>query len=614
MKPRYLLLLLIAIGYIGGNFVVDRWGKTLYYGDSNGYYLHVVSFFVNQDVGDYDKTITTLRQVNPDSSDPREDVYGIRLTDKGRRYIKYTVGVPLMEAPFFLLAHAYTKLTSQYPADGWSKPYLLAVGFAIIFYVLLGFYLLIGILQRYFSSQITTLVVLSLAFATNLFFHATYVTMAHGFLFFDYCLLLYLTIRFYETPSTLRALGLGAMVGLITLTRVPEIVSALIPLLWGVTSMETLRERLRFIGANLKYVVAAPVGFLLGFSLQFAYWYYVSGHLIFNPYEGEGFNFLKPNILRGWFDFANGWLIYTPIMAFSLLGWPLLRRYCRAPQLAILAFVGLHAYIHYSYYAWTYFPGLGSRPMVETYPLLAFGLAASYQYCSERKWLRWLPVTALVLFTALNLFQTWQMRQGIIWSERGNRAFYLETFATLTPTLNSHRAYESNELQPDEADITLVKPLVQQGFEDTTLFATVTDVTHSGNYALYDTREFLPWKAELNLSDMQPRDWLKVGVSAYIREADRLHERDKAAVLVVEIVDENGKKKKWKCILIAPFIGNKEHHIWPTGEVNMWDEASFYVRLPRGLQPNWRANVFVWNAPGQKMILDDLYVELYWDR
>jgi hypothetical protein len=108
VKPRYLLLLLIAIGYIGGNFVVDRWGKTLYYGDSNGYYLHVVSFFVNQDVGDYDKTITTLRQVNPDSSDPREDVYGIRLTDKGRRYIKYTVGVPLMEAPFFLLAHACT--------------------------------------------------------------------------------------------------------------------------------------------------------------------------------------------------------------------------------------------------------------------------------------------------------------------------------------------------------------------------------------------------------------------------------------------------------------------------------------------------------------------------
>jgi hypothetical protein len=36
--------------------------STLYYGDPNGYYLHVVSFFVNQDVGDYDQTITSLQR------------------------------------------------------------------------------------------------------------------------------------------------------------------------------------------------------------------------------------------------------------------------------------------------------------------------------------------------------------------------------------------------------------------------------------------------------------------------------------------------------------------------------------------------------------------------
>ena len=150
MKQRNLLLLLIAIVYISGNFILNRWEKTLYYGDSNGYYLHVVSLFVNQDVGDYDKTITTLQEKNPDSGDPREDKYGIRLTEKGKRYIKYTLGVPLMETPFFLVAHAFAKASPKYEANGWSRPYLFVIGFAIIFYVLIGFYLLMKVMEKYF--------------------------------------------------------------------------------------------------------------------------------------------------------------------------------------------------------------------------------------------------------------------------------------------------------------------------------------------------------------------------------------------------------------------------------------------------------------------------------
>jgi len=226
-------------------------------------------------VGKYDKTIRTLRSVIPSSLDPGKGNYGIRSTEKGKKYIKYTLGVGVMETPFFLAAHAYAKLSNAYKADGWSLPYHFAIGFSIMFYVLIGFHLLIGILERYFTKTITALVVLAIAFATNLFYHATYVTMAHGFLFFDYCLLIYLTIRFYDTPNLQKALGIGAVIGLITLTRVPEVISVLIPLLWGVYNIRTLKERALFVTKYPKYLLAF-LSFLIVFSIQFVYWYYVS--------------------------------------------------------------------------------------------------------------------------------------------------------------------------------------------------------------------------------------------------------------------------------------------------------------------------------------------------
>lgn len=613
MKNRLLLLLFIAVVYVGGNIVLDRWPTTLYYGDSNSYYLHVVSFFVNQDVGDYDKTITSLRKINPASADPREDIYGIRLTDKGRRYIKYTLGVPVMEAPFFWLAHAYTKLSGKYEANGWTKPYLLVMSFAIICYVLIGFYLLIGVLERYFSPAITALTVLAIAFATNLFFHSTYTTMSHGFLFFDYCLLLYLTTRFYDAPTTAKAFAIGALVGLITLTRVPEVVSAFIPLLWGVYDKATLRKRWQLIKDNGAFVIVAPIGFLLVFSLQLCYWYYVSGELFFNPYQGEGFDFSNPRIHRGWFDYQNGWLIYTPIMLFSLIGWWWLRKYCRTPQLAIFVFVGLHVYIHYSYYAWTYFPGLGQRPMVETYPLLSFGLASFFLVCSNSRWWRWFPLAAILFFTWLNMFQTWQMKEGIIWSERSNKAFFWETFGTLTPSLNSLRSYECAAFQPQETDLSLKEVLLEENFEDTSRFVTATDFKRSGEYSLYDAQEFPFITDTIPLNGMSGGDWIKAGVHAFIQGKDHTYNRDLSALITIELYDESGNRYRERRLRISPFIGNDDYSIWSAGEYGRWGEASFYLKLPSKTNDQWKMLVKIYNPHGQLINLDDFYVEHYVD-
>ncbi len=609
MKQRHLLLVIIAVTYLAGNFILERWTFDLYYGDPNGYYLHVVSFFVNQDVGDYDETITSLREVNPASADPREDKYGIRLTDKGRRYIKYTLGVPLMETPFFLLAHAYASLSNTVEANGWTKPYLFAIGLSTIFYVLIGFYFLILVLEKHFNRNVTALVVLSIAFATNLFFHATYTTMAHAFLFFDYCILIYLSDRFYEKPDWKKALGIGVMVGLITLTRVPEIISVLIPLLWGVVKVNDLRDRISFFIKQYKLLIVASLGFLFLFSIQFVYWYYVSGQLVFNPYQGEGFNFLKPHIYKGWFDFANGWLVYTPIMGFSIIGLFYLRKYAPASFFPILLFVFLHAYIHYSYYVWTYFPGFGQRPMVETYPLLAFSLAALYQVMLKKKWLKVLLLIALFCFTLLNLFQTWQMKEGVIWTERGNTAFYMATFGRLNPTLNSLRAFDSKVIQPDSSEIVFVKNIIDEGFEDSLQYTTSSEIKWEGQSSFFSQEDMVWIKKGEALPEDVAQGWLGISTQVYMRGSDKIWGRHQCLSLIVIIYNEDNIKRKESHIVPSSHIGNKDFNIWTTGETDQWGQASFFMKMPHVVRKGWTIDIMILNTYGQKLFLDDLRVD-----
>lgn len=611
MNQRKLILLILGIVYLIGHFLIGNWKGRLYGGDSNGYYLHVVSFFVNQDVGDYDQSLASLKEHHPKAINPKDDKFGIRLTEKGRYYIKYTVGVGLMETPFFLLAHAYASLSDIYKADGWSKPYMLLVNLSVVFYTLLGFYFLILILEKFFPISIISYTVLAIGLATNIFYQATFATMAHPFLFFNFCLLIYLTIQFYDLPSKLKAFGIGAVIGLIALTRVPEVVAVFVPLLWGVYNPTTLKNRISFFWGQWNYLLLAVIGFILLFSPQIFYWYYVSGHLFFNPYQGEGFNFLKPNIYNGWFHFKNGWLIYTPIMTFSLVGWGLLRRYCKEAQLAVFSFVFLNAWVHYSYYIWNYFPGLGSRPMVETYPLLAFGLAAFFCYCQEKRWLKYLPIPLILFFSWLNLFQTWQLKKGIIWTQHSSPAFYWETFGTLSPTRASLIAYDSKEFQPDSSRLTFLKTIAFEDFEDTTQFEVSQMYQYSGQFSLFDPSKFPNCTAEFKLKryDIRARDWLYVGIKSYRARTDAGLHRNHLELLAVELYDETNRKVKWTHVKFPRHVGNPTNSIWYPGAIDKWGEGGFFIRIPWSANPDWRVNVYIMNPHDKRIYLDDFHIE-----
>ena len=613
LKFRFTILSLITFCYIAAFFAFDNWKLTMNNGDSSGYYMHLVSSIVNQDVGDYNQTIDDYLSNYPKAKDPREDKFGIRKTDKGKAYIKYTLGVAVMELPAMIIAHSIAMVSDKHKADGWSLPYTLVINFSKIIYIILGFFFLTKVLQSYFDNVIVGFTILSIAFATNLFYHGIFLSLAHSFLFFDFCLLIYLSKHFYENPSKKKALGIGLLVGLITLTRVPEVIGLLIPLLWGVTNIESAKSRFNFLKNNYAYLLIAGLGLILVFSPQIFYWHYVSGQFFFNPYQGEDFNFLKPQIFKGWFNFRNGWLIYTPIMFFSLIGLFFLKK--KAPEALIptIVFTLLIAWIHYSYYVWNYYPGMGSRPMIECYPVLAFALAAFFNQLFKREKLKWLAPFIFLFFTALNIFQTWQMKQGIIYTQNGNAAFYMETFCNTQSSLTALQCYDANRAQPKISELEFIDTLLFNDFEKAGTQFPNRNIKYSGDQSVSNNIAHILAETTIDISStkLEAYDWVYVGIKAYRKLEDQVWKRETLEELFCEIIDENGKRVKSSKIKIAAHLGNKKFSIFHTGTPDLWDEAGFYFRISNKLKDGWQLKIFVRNLNQHKLYLDDLVLLHY---
>lgn len=611
-KP-FLVLPLIAGLYVLAFLAMNRWPSLPYGGDAWGYYAHLPAQLLYGDAGDYSKTIAATAAHDPNFVDPRIDMYGVRPTPTGKLAIKYPLGVAILEAPFFGIAHGWARWSGgQYPADGFSRPYTLLAGLGGIFYAVLGLFFLWRLLARYFPPVTVLALVLLVAGATNLFYFGAYNNiMSHAFLFCLHAALLYATACFWDRPGWAGAVATGAIVGMIAITRTQEVIAAAIPVLWGIDGWAAIRQRWRFFGQHAGWLAAAALAFGLALSPQLWYWKYVSGRWVYFSYQGETFDFRHPHIWGGLTDFHNGWLIYTPVMVFALLGIWRLKRAVPAAWWPFWVFFPLHVLITYSWWCWTYINGFGSRPMVETYALLALPLGAFWQWAVEKPWKQGLNWCLLVFFAWLNVFQTWQLKEGIMWSQDANRAYYRYIFGTLHPGANALIAWDAGEMQPN-GPLARVRTLLHLDYEDAANPLAVREPVHAGGFALSPAEEFSGGgEVATDSLDLRPGDWLRVAVYGYMRGADKVWNRDQLAWLSLQFRDAAGKAIKTRGIRITSKIGNPNHSIWETGDTDRWGEAAFFVKVPRQYRPGGKVLAYIWNPQRQKILVDDLTLELW---
>ena len=344
----------------------------------------------------------------------------------GNQVLKMTMGNSLLWTPFFLAAHGYTHV-SEYQSDGYSLPYSIAIFIAGLFYLAVGLIFLKKTLKFYFSDLTIALVLIILVFGTNLLHYAVIEPgMSHVYSFCLFNIYLFVTIKWNITPSWSNSIKLGLLTGLIILVRPSNIIVVLVPLLWGVTGIESFKAKLLFFIKNKFRIIYAAVVALLVFCLQIIYWKSVTGEMFYYSYGDEGFFFLHPHILDGLLSYRKGWLIYTPVMLFALFGFWYLKKQIPASFVPVLVFLIINIYLVFGWWCWWYGGSFGARAMVESYAFLSLPLAAIIQKISEKR--RIVSGIFIIIFGFLvwvNLFQMRQYRISLLhWDSMSKKAYW----------------------------------------------------------------------------------------------------------------------------------------------------------------------------------------------
>ena len=351
--------------------------------DVSGYYWYLPSIFIYNDLKHQVFKDSILKKYNPTS------------------YDEFQQGMAVMYLPFFTAAHLVAGALG-YPRDGFSPPYQFAIQFGGFLICILGLFYLRKLLLFFYEDKIVAIALLLLVAGSNYLNYAAIDNgMSHCWLFTVYVFLLLNTHYFYQSFKLKYAVRIGLLIGLATLTRPTDIISCLIPLLWGMNSIapSAIGKQLALFAKNYKALLVTAICAAIVIAIQPVYWKYASGHWLVYSYNDQHLYFRSPSIMNYTFSYRSGWLTYCPMMALAFIGiLPFIKN--GTNKVAIIAFFLINYYVVCSWSIWWY----GGRAMVQSYPILVFPVAELVRWSSGRKIMSWL-LAAVSL--ALIYFNIW---------------------------------------------------------------------------------------------------------------------------------------------------------------------------------------------------------------
>ncbi|MEO1260256.1 MAG: glycosyltransferase family 39 protein [Bacteroidota bacterium] len=628
------VLFLMMVTFIKPRYLEQHTNATLAW-DVSGYYLYLPALFIYEDLAELEFLPGIIEKYTP--SPAADQAYPAA---NGRMVMKYSAGMAVQYAPAFFIGHLMAQMTGH-PADGFSLPYQASVHWWSVFYAVIGLFFLKKILSKYFDGKIVGLVLIGLTFGTNFLNYATFdAANTHAYLFTLVAVLTYSTIRFYETYLWKYAILIGAALGLMALTRPTEIIYAMIPVLWGVASLEDLKNRFSFLLKHFpKILTAVIITGAIG-SIQLIYWKTISGNWLEYSYQDQGFSFLRPHFSDVFFSYRKGWLTYTPLMVLALIGFvvwffdfiknkelkaasfpdpqPPPEGGNRAPspplegargrekirQLfpIVFFFCLINTWIICAWDIWWYGGAFGQRAFIQSYILLAFPMAYLLQRLYFREQLTRPIKLILTVFIAaciaLNVFQTYQAHWGPFETEAMTKAYYWRIFGK-----TKNDPYDRLLLDAKEGffgERKNVELILKEDFENhsDTIYLSKKNTT-SGKWSAFINinQEF---SAGVNIpkkENLKTGKWLSVNASFYSPKMNWSYWQ--MPQLVVRFEKNNIPVRER---IIRPFRVMVPDQWFPVG---------MNIKIPKKEFDN--IEIFLWNAGGMdvELLMDDLTVEVF---
>ncbi|MCH2229373.1 MAG: hypothetical protein MK105_03425 [Crocinitomicaceae bacterium] len=393
-------------------------------GDVRGYYAYLPALFINNDL--------KLQDLSPYNQDKSTEIWFSKAKD-GTKFIKFTCGMAIIYSPFFAAGHAYA-LNSKYDANGFSAPYKVALSVASLVYLIISLIFITKVLRLYFTEITTSLTLFIIFLGSNYFHYVTgSMTYSHGFSFALISVFMYATIKWLAFQKFKWAIIIGLTAGLIILIRPIDVLFVLFIPLVHVSSLSDLRQRLILFWNTKRQILIMIFFAFLMILPQLLYFKYISGSFIFYSYDDESFFFLQPKLIDAFFSYRNGWLLYSPLMIFAVIGL-LINKLTKRFRIYTLIVFTLYSFVVVSWWCWWYV-GIGNRAFINLYPLLAISMAGFITWVANRNRKIKFTFGVIVLFgILLNIKQNAQANKGAIHWDSMTKAAYWDSFGREKPS------------------------------------------------------------------------------------------------------------------------------------------------------------------------------------
>lgn len=290
---------------------------------------------------------------------------------KGKEVLnKYYSGTSICLLPFFLLAICISFIAGT-EINGYTDTFLMLLSIAPIVYYLVATFLFTRIAIAIKASEKKAFwLSLLFFFGTNLYYYVVQEpSMSHAYSFFAVTLFLYLFVRLMQDIKAINLVFCISALALVALIRPTNIVVVLfVPFFF-----DSLKDFLFFLGTIFRNNWKAFLGSILLFCLlifsQLIYYYLQTGTFFIVSYEGESFNFSKPELYNTFFSYRKGLFIYIPLF-FVALGFILFIGKDIYKKIVFFVTFLIFSYITSSWWSWWYGAGLSIRPFIDILPVI----------------------------------------------------------------------------------------------------------------------------------------------------------------------------------------------------------------------------------------------------
>ncbi len=249
------------------------------------------------------------------------DIYDYRKEHNGFYINKYYYGTATVLVPFYLIAH-WLSILLGYDLDGYS--YLCAIFQTIgtVFYCALGLILSPVVAARFLSyyrisETNKSITLIALLFGSNIYYYTLgELGMSHIYSFAFVAGFLFFIKQYFEKAASRDIILASIFLGVIILIRpVNGLIMALITFLAG--NYSTLKKgflalKKDFVSLFISAIICCAI-----ISIQLIIYKIQTGSFFIYSYEGEGFNFLNPEISTFYTATKKGFL-FTLLCIFWL--------------------------------------------------------------------------------------------------------------------------------------------------------------------------------------------------------------------------------------------------------------------------------------------------------